>query len=164
MKSLVVRFSRAVHGYVTLLDRDWGDAFRCRCKFVDNSKGSIVYDNACNTVPFILNRQPNFLKTWSINCDDFHHSQGSSGKGHVNCGPGTKMFNAGSHTPEFYSGNMIEQKNSRVKVLKALVSRENQPRMMSTFRDDVNFSLPAKIFYRWQGCNKSNRLKEKRID
>jgi hypothetical protein len=74
------------------------------------------------------------------------------------------MFNAGSHTPEFYSGNMIEQKNSRVKVLKALVSRENQPRMMSTFRDDVNFSLLAKIFYRWQGCNKSNRLKEKRID
>jgi hypothetical protein len=49
-------------------------------------------------------------------------------------------------------------------VLKALVSRENQPRMMSTFRDDVNFSLLAKIFYRWQGCNKSNRLKEKRID
>ena len=29
---------------------------------------------------------------------------------------------------------MIEEKNSRVKTLKALVSRENHPRMMSTFR------------------------------
>jgi hypothetical protein len=44
------------------------------------------------------------------------------------------MYNAGTHTPEKYYGNMIEQKNSRVKALRALVSCENQVWMMSTFR------------------------------
>lgn len=133
-KSLRVAFSRAVHGYVTLLDRDWDNLFKCRCQFQNNTKGSLVYDNSCNVVCFIMNRDPNFLKKWSVNCDDFHHGGGSTGKGHVNCGPGTKMYNAGIHTPEKYYGNMIEQKNSRVKALRGLVSCENQVWMMSTFR------------------------------
>jgi len=134
MKSLRVAFSRAVHGYVTLLDRDWDNLFKCRCVFQDNTKGSLVYDNACNAVCFILNRDPSFFKKWSVNCDDFHHGGGSTAKGHVNCGPSTKMYNAGTHTPETYFGNMIEQKNSRVKALRDLVCCENQVWMMSTFR------------------------------
>jgi hypothetical protein len=71
------------------------------------------------------------------------------------------MFNAGSHTPEFYSGNMIEQKNSRVKVLKALVSRENQPRMMSTFRywhAAENILQMARLQHQKQELGETHRL------
>jgi len=134
MKSLKVRFSRAIHGYITLLDRDWGNLFKCRCVFEKTTIGSIVYDNACNFVCFIMNRDPNFLKTFSVHCDDFHHSHGSTGKGHVNCGPGTAMTNAGTHMRKKYYGNMIEQKNSKLKSLKALVYCSNQVWMMSIFR------------------------------
>ena len=134
IKSLKVRFSRAIHGYITLLDRDWGNLFKCRCVFENNTIGSFVYDNACNFVCYIMNRDPHLLKTFSIHCDDFHHSHGSTGKGHVNCGPGTTMVNAGTHTRKKYYGNMIEQKNSKVKSLKALVYCSNQVWMMSIFR------------------------------
>ncbi len=37
---------------------------------------SLVYDNACNAVCFIMNRDPSFFKKWSVNCDDFHHGGG----------------------------------------------------------------------------------------
>jgi len=134
IKSLKVRFSRAIHGYLTLLDRDWDKVFECRCVFANNTVGSIVYDNACNAVCFIMNREASFLKTFSVRCDDFHHSHGSTGRGHVNCGPGTAMANAGTHTQKEYFGNMIEQKNSKVKPLKALVYCSNQVWMMSIFR------------------------------
>ena len=134
IKSLKVRFSRAIHGYITLLDRDWGNLFKCRCVFEKNTIGSFVYDNACNAVCFIMNHDPDLLKTFSIHCDDFHHAHGSTGKGHVNCGPGTAMVNAGTHTRKKYYGNMIEQKNSKLKSLKALVYCSNQVWMMSIFR------------------------------
>ena len=44
------------------------------------------------------------------------------------------MVNAGTHTRKKYYGNMIEQKNSKVKSLKALVYCSNQVWMMSIFR------------------------------
>jgi hypothetical protein len=134
LKQFTTKFSHAVHGYITLLNIDWPDLFRCRCIFEDDSKGTIVYDNACNLVIFIQNREPSFFKNYSIQCDNFHHEHGGSGKGHRNCGPGTNMIYAGLHTPGTYSGNLIEQKNSRVRTLEALVSSECQPRMMNTAR------------------------------
>ena len=134
LKQIRTKFSDAVHGYITLLNIDWADLFRCRCIFQDDSKGTIVYDNACNLVVFIQNREPSFFKNYSLQCDNFHHEHGGSGKGHRNCGPGTNMINAGLHTPGTYSGNAIEQKNSRLRTLEALVSSECQPRMMNTTR------------------------------
>ena len=134
LKQITTKFSHAVHGYITLLNIDWPDLFRCRCIFEDDRKGTIVYDNACNLVIFIQNREPSFFKNYSLQCDNFHHEHGGSGKGHRNCGPGTNMINAGLHTPGTYSGNVIEQKNSRVRTLEALVSSECQPRMMNTAR------------------------------
>jgi len=134
LKQIKTNFSHAVHGYITLLNIGWPDLFRCRCNFEDDSKGTIVYDNACNLVIFIQNREPSFFKNYSLQCDNFHHEHGGSGKGHRNCGPGTNMINAGLHTPGTYSGNLIEQKNSRERTLEALVSSECQPRMMNTFR------------------------------
>ena len=50
-----------VHGYVTLLDKDWDNLFKCRCEFQSNTKGSLVYDNCCNSVCFIMNREPSFF-------------------------------------------------------------------------------------------------------
>jgi hypothetical protein len=134
LKQFTTKFSHPVHGYITLLNIDWPDLFRCRCIFEDDSKGTIVYDNACNLVIFIQNREPSFFKNYSIQCDNFHHEHGGSRKGHRNCGPGTNMIYAGLHTPGTYSGNLIEQKNSRVRALEALVSSECQPRMMNTAR------------------------------
>jgi len=134
LKQLRTSFSHAVHGYITLLHIDWNDMFRCRCEFVDNAKGTYVYDNACNVVVFAQNRDPKVFDKYAFHCDNFHHKHGSTGKGHRNCGPGTNMVNAGIHNPEYYHGNMIEQKNSRVRALEALVSSESQPRMMNTFR------------------------------
>ena len=107
----------------------------------DDRKGTIVYDNACNVVIFIQNREPSFFKNYSLQCDNFHHEHGGSGKGHRNCGPGTNMINAGLHTPGTYSGNVIEQKNSRVRTLEALVSSECQPRMMNTAHHDHGGSI-----------------------
>ena len=34
------------------LDMDWEDMWRRRCEFEDNAKGTVVYDNACNSVWF----------------------------------------------------------------------------------------------------------------
>jgi hypothetical protein len=134
LKQLQTAIGHAVHGYITLLQIDWSDLSRCRCTFEDVSKATLVYDNACNTTVFVQNREPSFFNTYSLQCDNFHHEHGSSGKGHVNCGPGTNMINAGIHTPGSYFGNLIEQRNSRVRSLEALVSSECQPRMMNTFR------------------------------
>ena len=39
-----------VHGYVTLLDKDWDNLFKCRCEFQSNTKGSLVYDICCNKI------------------------------------------------------------------------------------------------------------------
>ena len=104
----------------------------------DDRKGTIVYDNACNVVIFIQNREPSFFKNYSLQCDNFHHEHGGSGKGHRNCGPGTNMINAGLHNPGTYSGNVIEQKNSRVR---ELVSSECQPRMMNTVHHEHGGSI-----------------------
>jgi hypothetical protein len=82
LKQIRTKFSDAVHGYITLLNIDWADLFRCRCIFEDDSKGTIVYDNACNLVVFIQNREPSFFKNYSLQCDNFHHEHGGSGKGH----------------------------------------------------------------------------------
>ena len=35
LKQLRLAFRRAVHGYITLLDIDWNDLYRCRCQFDD---------------------------------------------------------------------------------------------------------------------------------
>jgi hypothetical protein len=134
LKQLRTKFSHAVHGYITLLQMDWNDMFKCRCEFEDEKKGTVVYDNACNTVVFAQNRDAKVFDKYAFQCDNFHHKHGSTGKGHRNCGPGTNMVNAGIHNPEHYHGNMIEPKNSRVRTLEALVSNESQPRMMNTFR------------------------------
>ena len=134
LKSLKTAFSHAVHGYITLLNIDWNDMYRCRCDFSHDSKAGIVYDNACNLTNFVLFREPNFLNTYSMHCDPFHHEHGSSGKGHTNCGPGTNVINAGSFKPELVSANLIEQKNSRLRSIEALVSSECQPRMLNTTR------------------------------
>jgi hypothetical protein len=48
---------------------------------------SLVYDNACNSVCFIMNRDPSFFKRWSVNCDDFIMNRDPSffKKWSVNC-------------------------------------------------------------------------------
>ena len=132
LKSLKVAFSNAVHGYITLLDVDWAEMSRCRCTFENDKRVTLVYDNACNFLLFALNREPELLRHLSCHCDNFHHKYGSNGKGHVNCGPGTNVIHVGLHKK--FSGNVIEQKNARVRPLEAIVSNECQPRMMNTFR------------------------------
>ena len=97
----------------------------------DDRKGTIVYDNACNVVIFIQNREPSFFKNYSLQCDNFHHEHGGSGKGHRNCGPGTNMINARLHTSGTYSGNVIEQKNSRVRLLERILPAEANPSVAS---------------------------------
>jgi hypothetical protein len=86
LKQLRLAFSHAVHGYITLLDIDWEDMFRCRCVFEDDAKGTVVYDNACNTVCFAEYRD-------------------------------ARVFDK-------YASNLIDQKNIRVRALKALISSE----------------------------------------
>ncbi len=58
------------------------DLFRWCCVVVDDRKGTIAYDNVYNTVIFIQNREPVFFKTYDLQCDNFHHEYGGSGKGH----------------------------------------------------------------------------------
>jgi hypothetical protein len=50
---------------------------------------------------------------------------------------------------------MIEQKNSRVKVLKALVSRENQPRMMGHHAGVQHKKYPCQLSF-WEGIDKQS--------
>ena len=95
LKQVKVAFSHAVHGYITLLDMEWEDMFRCRCEVEVNAKGRIVYDNACNAVCFAQYRVPRLFDKYAVQCDNFHHKHGSSGNGHNNCGSGTTSVHAG---------------------------------------------------------------------
>ena len=113
-------------------------SFFPKCMFEDDTKGTIVYDNACNTVVFAQNHDERFFGKYALQCHNFHHKHGSTGKGHKNCGPGTNMIHTGLHNATVYHGNAMQQqskfkKNSRVRSLEALISSECQPRMMNTF-------------------------------
>ena len=48
---------------------DWSELFRCRSTFENDGETTIVYDNACNTTVYILNREPRFSNTYSLQCD-----------------------------------------------------------------------------------------------
>jgi len=101
------------------------DLFRCRCIFTDDGKGTIVYDNVCT-----------FFKTYGLQFDNFHHEHGGSGKGHFNSGAATNIVNTGLHTPGTYFGNLIEKKNSRVRLLQDMMSGEFQSVKTDTYVDD----------------------------
>jgi hypothetical protein len=99
--------------------------FRCRCIFVDDGKGTIVYDNVYT-----------FFKIYGLQCDNFHHEHGGSGKGHFNSGSTTNIVNTGLHTPGTYFGNLIEKKISRVRLMKDMMSGEFQSVNTDTYVDD----------------------------
>jgi hypothetical protein len=48
-------------------DMDWEDMFRRRCEFADNAKGTVVYDNACNTVCFAEYRDARVFDEYASN-------------------------------------------------------------------------------------------------
>ena len=75
LKQLKTAIGNAVHGYITLLDINWPELFRCRCTFENDGNATVVYDNACNTTVYILNREPRFFNTYSLQCDNFYHEQ-----------------------------------------------------------------------------------------
>ena len=56
----------------------------------------------------------------------FHQDHGGSGKGHLNSKADTNIVNASLYTPGNYSGNLIEQKNSRVRLVEDMKSSECQ--------------------------------------
>jgi hypothetical protein len=71
----------------------------------------IVYYNVCTFFFFktiVSDNVCTFFKTYGLQCDNFHHDHGGSGKGHFNSGVATNIVNAGLHTPATYFGNLIE--------------------------------------------------------
>ena len=52
------------------LDKDWEDVVRRRCEFEDNAKGTVVYDNACNTVCFAEYRDARVFDKYASNLID----------------------------------------------------------------------------------------------
>ncbi len=94
----------------------------------------IVYDNACTFFKTIVSdNEFTFFKTYGLQCDNFHHEHGGSGKGYFNSGSVTNIVNDSLRTPATYFGNLIEQENSRVRLLEDMMSGEfSQRRLMHT--------------------------------
>jgi hypothetical protein len=74
----------------------------------------------------LIEQKNSRVKTYGLQCDNFHHGHGGSGKGHFNSGAATNIVNAGLRTPATYFGNLIEHKNSRVRLLEDMMSGEFQ--------------------------------------
>jgi hypothetical protein len=74
----------------------------------------------------LIEKKNNRVKAYGLQCDNFHHRYGGSGKGHFNSGSGTNIVNDGLCTPATYFGNLIEQKNIRVRLLEDMMSGEFQ--------------------------------------
>ncbi len=76
------------------------------------------------------------LQTYDLQCDNFHHDHGGSGKGHLNSGTSTNIVNTGLLTPTNYFGNLIEQKNSSVRLLEDMMSSKCQSTKTDTYVGD----------------------------
>lgn len=52
------------------LNMDWEDMFRCHFKIEDNAKGTVVYDNPCNSVYFTEYRDGRVFDKYASNLID----------------------------------------------------------------------------------------------
>jgi hypothetical protein len=67
----------------------------------------VLYDNACNLLEYILNRDPHPLRNMSFFVDGFHYAS------HKNCTPG---FNTQQYPAllKQYNTSLVEQKNAKI--------------------------------------------------
>mmetsp|Transcript_67105 Transcript_67105/g.108795 ORF Transcript_67105/g.108795 Transcript_67105/m.108795 type:complete len:640 (+) Transcript_67105:1014-2933(+) len=119
-RSLYDTFRDTIQDYKNLMAVDWDACFSCSCVFKKMGPCQIIYDNSCNLVQWVCQRDPEWLRYHHAHVDGFHHGR-TKIKRHKNCSPSSCICDLPSSSNKGSNASLAEQKNSKNRMLAALL-------------------------------------------
>lgn len=113
--SLANTITDAIFDYLTLLDIDYESLFSCKCRLGLRKHLTVIYDNSCGFLRFLLLRLPALAQQITCVIDQVHYSS------HKNCSP---YYNHAFITSvQNLNAELNEQKNRILNYMKTSISQ-----------------------------------------